>query len=85
MELLDFDISADRWRWKSPVELSPYIQGAKAEQVGRVLTKLSKENAEVKKRRGRSGYQYNLPLNSSPVAGTSKRAHNFSFMRTRFL
>lgn len=64
MELLDFDISADRWRWTSPVELAPYIQGAKAEQIGRVLTKLSKENAEVKKRRGRFGYQYNLPLNS---------------------
>lgn len=64
MELLNFNLSAERWRWTYPVELSPFIQGAKAEQVGRVLTKLSKESAEVKKRRGRSGYQYNLPLNS---------------------
>ena len=64
MELLDFNIAADRWRWTYPVELAQYIQGAKAEQVGRVLTKLSKENTEVKKRRGSSGYLYYLPLNS---------------------
>ena len=64
MELLDFSLTTDHWRWTSPVELSPYIQGAKAEQVGRVLTKLSKEIAIVKKFRHCSGYQYFLPLNS---------------------
>ena len=64
MELLDFSLTTDHWRWTSPVELSPYIQGAKAEHVGRVLTKLSKEIAIVKKYRHCSGYQYFLPLNS---------------------
>ncbi len=61
---LDFGIKKEFWSWVSPADISPYFQGAKAEQIGRVLAKIKKEESEVKLIRTATGRRYLIPLNS---------------------
>ena len=62
--LLDFEKLGEFWRWTSPAELTSYIQYAKAENIGRVLAKISTEDNRVKMRRVSNGKQYLIPLDS---------------------
>lgn len=61
-ELLDFFIEEPYWQWVSPAALVPYLHGARANQIGKVLTKIEKEEYKVQKRRCAAGYQYYVPL-----------------------
>ena len=60
--LLDYGLANERWQWVSPADLSVLVSGARAEHIGRVLSRLHKEIPGVEKRRTKSGYQYLLPL-----------------------
>lgn len=61
--LLDFTIKKELWEWVSASELLPYIgNGAKSENVGRVLSRIQKEEPGIEKRRCSIGNQYLIPL-----------------------
>lgn len=62
--LLDFNKAQEFWRWTSPAELAPYVQHAKAEQIGRVLAKVCKEEKCVTMRRLATGKQYLIPIDT---------------------
>lgn len=59
---LDFGIKKEFWSWVSPSELSVFFQGAKAEHIGRVLTKIKKEEPEIKMIRTAMGKRYFIPI-----------------------
>lgn len=62
-ELFDLSIPTDKWVWYSPTKISQVIQykNANAEKVGRILSKMEKEDLRIKKRRLTNCVQYLLP------------------------
>lgn len=62
-ELFDLTVPTDTWVWYSPTKISKVIQykNANAEKVGKVLSKMEKEDARIKKRRQSNCVQYLLP------------------------
>ena len=60
--LLDYQVPKEHWKWVTPAELSALISGARAEHIGRVLSRIQKEIPGTEKRRTKTGYSYRLPL-----------------------
>ena len=63
-DLLDWDMPAGDWSWFKSSEVKERMGGrtASAEQIGRVLTKLMREDARILRRQPKGVFRYLLPL-----------------------
>lgn len=63
-DLFDWDMPAGDWSWFKSSEVKDRIGGraATAEQIGRVLSKLMREDARILRRQPKGVYRYLLPL-----------------------
>lgn len=59
---LNFYKPVDKWEWVSPAELAKNLKNTSAEDIGRVFTKIMKEESNVVKSRGSGGVKYFLPI-----------------------
>lgn len=63
MELLDFSLSENEWRKVSPAKLAGFMgEKTTANQVGRILSKLSQNDERIVKKRDMCKTLYMLPL-----------------------
>ena len=81
LDLLNFDLPAERWLWISPAKLRDYVGGSvRAEQVGRVLSKLEQQHGNIERKRTKKGCQYLLPLENE-IRNWLKPANTAAFQR----
>lgn len=60
--LLNFYKPVEKWEWVSPAEIANKLKNTTAEEVGRVFSKVMKEERNVIKNRNSSGVKYLLPI-----------------------
>ncbi len=62
MELLDFNLPPNEWSEVNPAKLSGFIKGTTANQIGRILTKISDDDERIVKKKNKYNTFYMLPL-----------------------
>lgn len=66
LDLLDFNLPEEKWRWVSPAVVASYAGRATSSRgVGRILTKLQRSDTRVEKVRKSGGFLYKIPLSET--------------------
>ncbi len=66
LDILDFSLPEEKWRWVSPAVLAAFSGKATTSRgVGRILTKLQRANSRILKKHGERGKLYKIPLSET--------------------
>ncbi|MGN0975260.1 MAG: VapE domain-containing protein [Gemmiger sp.] len=66
LDLLDFDLPVEKWRWVSPAVVASFIGRATSSRgVGRILTKLKQSDDRVEFQRTKARKLYKIPLSET--------------------
>ena len=65
MELLDFNLPINVWKYVKPAQLASCLSGVTANQVGKILSKLAEDDERINKKKEKYNRLYFLPVKKS--------------------